>query len=65
MAKIDKAMKVAAIIFHIVPIIVYIVLLTDLWVSYATRQPVALVTAINLTIATVFAFAFRLMVKRR
>ena len=66
MAKIDKAMKVATIIFNILAAITFIVLLIDLWVSYATEQPVSLVTAICLTISTVFAIAviaFRLKEK--
>ena len=60
MAKIEKALKVITII---VGIITFIILLIDLWVSYATERPVALVTAIWLTISTVFAIAFRLKEK--
>ena len=66
MSKIEKAMKVVGIILDVTTIIIFIVLLIDLWGSYATEQPVALVTAICLTISTVFAIAviaFRLKEK--
>ena len=55
MDKVDKAVKVATIIFNIVATITFIVLLIDLWASHSTGRPVALITAVGLTIATCYA----------